>query len=262
MDVVAERDRFAEETGEYVPICCDGGLLSEYHMAIAFALGADFVMLGRYFARFDESPSRLVTVDGQFLKEYWGEGSQRARNWSRYDQHDEAGESALVFEEGVDGYVPYAGSLYDNVSLTIAKLRATMISCGSTTLRVVPRERGAGAGVAPDLPAELPRGPPARAPERLQPVAGVRSGAQQLPDGLGWAKPAAGACERGLEQSAAVGLAPAGLRHEQLDAGDSTARLHRLLVAGVAQHDRVLGVEVEGLADLGDVGRVARPRSG
>src|SRR6185312_13216511 len=132
MDVVAERDRFAEETGEYVPICCDGGLLSEYHMAIAFALGADFVMLGRYFARFDESPSRLVNVDGQFLKEYWGEGSQRARNWSRYDQHDEAGESALVFEEGVDGYVPYAGSLYDNVSLTIAKLRATMISCGST----------------------------------------------------------------------------------------------------------------------------------
>jgi IMP dehydrogenase len=135
IDVVAERDRYADETGEYVPICCDGGLLSEYHMAIAFALGADFVMLGRYFARFDESPSRLVNVDGHFLKEYWGEGSQRARNWSRYDQHDEHGEAPLVFEEGVDGYVPYAGSLYDNVSLTIAKLRATMISCGSTTLR-------------------------------------------------------------------------------------------------------------------------------
>ena len=257
MDVVAERDRFAEETGEYVPICCDGGLLSEYHMAIAFALGADFVMLGRYFARFDESPSRLVTVDGQFLKEYWGEGSQRARNWSRYDQHDEQGESALVFEEGVDGYVPYAGSLYDNVSLTIAKLRATMISCGSTTLRVVPRERGAGAGVAPDLPAELPRGPPARTPERLQPVApsGVRSGAQQLhrPPGMGEARPQR-ACERGLgEQPAAVGLAPTGLRHEQLDERQHRA-LHRFLVAGVAQHDRVLGVEVEGLADLGHVG--------
>jgi IMP dehydrogenase len=101
-------------------------------MAVAFALGADFVMLGRYFARFDESPSPLVRVGGQFFKEYWGEGSNRARNVTRYAH---GGGSALAFEEGVDGYVPYAGSLYDNVATTIAKLTATMISCGSTTLR-------------------------------------------------------------------------------------------------------------------------------
>jgi IMP dehydrogenase len=106
-------------------------VLNDYHMAIAFAMGADFMMLGRYFARFDESPSRLVRVDGQFYKEYWGEGSERARNWARYDQ----GGDKLVFEEGVDGYVPYAGSLYDNVALTMAKLKATLVSCGSTTLR-------------------------------------------------------------------------------------------------------------------------------
>jgi IMP dehydrogenase len=131
LDVVRERDAYAAETGQYVPICCDGGVLNDYHMAIAFAIGADFMMLGRYFARFDESPSRLVRVDGQFFKEYWGEGSQRARNWARYDQ----GGERLVFEEGVDGYVPYAGSLYDNVALTMAKLKATLVSCGSTTLR-------------------------------------------------------------------------------------------------------------------------------
>ncbi len=131
IDVVRERDRFAEETGLYVPLCCDGGVLNDYHMAIAFALGADFMMLGRYFARFDESPSRLVRLSGQFYKEYWGEGSSRARNWSRYDQ----GDDELVFEEGVDGYVPYAGSLYDNVSMTISKLKATLASCGSATLR-------------------------------------------------------------------------------------------------------------------------------
>jgi len=130
IDVVAERDAYAAETGEYVPICCDGGVLSDYHMAIAFALGADFMMLGRYFARFDESPSPLVRVNGQFFKEYWGEGSRRARNWSRYDQ----GGESLVFEEGVDGYVPYAGSLYDTVALTLAKLKATLASCGSPTL--------------------------------------------------------------------------------------------------------------------------------
>jgi IMP dehydrogenase len=131
IDVVAARDAYARETGVYVPLCCDGGLLTDAHMAVAFAMGTDFVMLGRYFARFDESPSPLVRVGGQFFKEYWGEGSNRARNVSRYEH---GGGSRLTFEEGVDGYVPYAGSLYDNVALTIAKLKATMISCGATDL--------------------------------------------------------------------------------------------------------------------------------
>jgi IMP dehydrogenase len=129
-DVVAERDTYAQETGQYVPLCSDGGVLHDSHMAIALAFGADFLMLGRYFARYDESPAPLVKVDGQLFKEYWGEGSQRARNAARYGQG-----ITLVFEEGVDGYIPYAGSLYDNVSVTLAKLTSTMISCGSTTLR-------------------------------------------------------------------------------------------------------------------------------
>ena len=133
IDVVRERDAYAEETGMYIPLCCDGGLLSDYQMAIALALGADFVMLGRYFARFDESPAPLVRVQGQFYKEYWGEGSNRARNVTRYEHGSTS--ANLVFEEGVDGYVPYAGSLYDNVATTTSKLKSTMISCGATTLR-------------------------------------------------------------------------------------------------------------------------------
>lgn len=127
IDVVEARDAYRRETGVHVPLCCDGGLLTDSHMAVALALGADFVMLGRYFARFDESPAPLVRVGGQLFKEYWGEGSNRARNVARYG-------GSLAFEEGVDGYVPYAGSLYDNVATTIAKLTATMISCGATTL--------------------------------------------------------------------------------------------------------------------------------
>ena len=137
IDVVAARDAYALETGVYVPLCCDGGLLTDAHMAVAFAMGADFVMLGRYFARFDESPSPQVRVGGQFFKEYWGEGSSRARNVSRYEH---GGGTQLTFEEGVDGYVPYAGSLYDNVALTIAKLKATMISCGATDLPAFHRD--------------------------------------------------------------------------------------------------------------------------
>jgi IMP dehydrogenase/GMP reductase len=130
MDVVAARDTFAARTGQYVPICCDGGLLNDYHMAIALAMGADFIMLGRYFARFDEAPSEVFSVNGSPVKEYWGEGSRRARNAARYGQDD-----VMVFEEGVDGVVPYVGGLSDTVRLTRAKLRATLSSCGARTLR-------------------------------------------------------------------------------------------------------------------------------
>ncbi|GAA2517737.1 inosine 5-monophosphate dehydrogenase [Winogradskya humida] len=131
IDVVEARDAYARETGIYVPLCCDGGLITDSHMAVAFALGADFVMLGRYFARCAESPAPIVRVGGQLFKEYWGEGSNRARNVTRYDH---GGGTKLTFEEGVDGYVPYAGSLYDNVDTTIVKLKSTLISCGATTI--------------------------------------------------------------------------------------------------------------------------------
>ena len=128
IDVAAERDKYFKETGIYVPICSDGGIVHDYHITLALAMGADFVMLGRYFARFDESPSDKVNVNGTLMKEYWGEGSNRARNWQRYDL---GGQSKLSFEEGVDSYVPYAGSLKDNLGLTLSKVRSTMCNCGS-----------------------------------------------------------------------------------------------------------------------------------
>ncbi len=134
-DVVRTRDAYTEETGIYVPVCSDGGVLHDSHMAVALAFGCDFLMLGRYFARFDESPSALVRLDGQLFKEYWGEGSQRARNSDRYGHSEGSQSQALLFEEGVDGVVPYAGSLYPTIAVTLAKIKATMVSCGSTTLR-------------------------------------------------------------------------------------------------------------------------------
>ena len=131
IDVCAERDRYAKETGIYVPVCSDGGIVHDYHFTLALAMGADFLMLGRYFARFDESPSRRVSIGGSYMKEYWGEGSARARNWQRYDVGGKAG---MAFEEGVDSYVPYAGSLHDNVALTLSKVRHTMCNCGALTI--------------------------------------------------------------------------------------------------------------------------------
>ena len=131
IEVAKARDEYFAETGIYVPICSDGGIVYDYHMTLALAMGADFMMLGRYFARFDESPTNKVNINGSYMKEYWGEGSNRARNWQRYDM---GGASKLSFEEGVDSYVPYAGTLKDNVTLSLSKVRSTMCNCGALTI--------------------------------------------------------------------------------------------------------------------------------
>ena len=131
IEVCKARDEYFEETGIYVPVCSDGGIVYDHHITLALAMGADFVMLGRYFARFDESPTNKVNIGGTYYKEYWGEGSSRARNWQRYDL---GGDKKLSFEEGVDSYVPYAGSLKDNVALSLSKVKSTMCNCGALSI--------------------------------------------------------------------------------------------------------------------------------
>ena len=131
IEVAKARDEYFKETGVYVPICSDGGIVMDYHITLALAMGSDFCMLGRYFARFDESPTNKVMVNGNYMKEYWGEGSARARNWQRYDM---GGAAKLSFVEGVDCYVPYAGSLHDNLAITLSKVRSTMCNCGALTI--------------------------------------------------------------------------------------------------------------------------------
>ena len=131
IEVAAARDEYFAQTGIYIPICSDGGIVHDYHMTLALAMGADFLMLGRYFARFDESPTNRVLVNGQYMKEYWGEGSNRARNWQRYDL---GGGRGLAFEEGVDSYVTYAGPLKDNVAKSLYKVKSTMCNCGVTSI--------------------------------------------------------------------------------------------------------------------------------
>ncbi len=131
IDVCKARDEYFKETGIYVPVCSDGGIVFDHHITLALAMGADFMMLGRYFARFDESPTEKINIGGNYYKEYWGEGSNRARNWQRYDL---GGDKKLSFEEGVDSYVPYAGGLKDNVAKTLSKVRSTMCNCGALSI--------------------------------------------------------------------------------------------------------------------------------
>ena len=137
IEVAAARDEYFATTGVYVPICSDGGIVHDYHITLALAMGADFIMLGRYFARFDESPTPKVMINGSYMKEYWGEGSNRARNWQRYDL---GGKGKLVFEEGVDSYVTYAGPLRDNVAKSLYKVKSTMCNCGVTTIPDLQRD--------------------------------------------------------------------------------------------------------------------------
>mgnify|MGYP002346060015 FL=1 len=131
IEVAKARNDYFNETGVYIPICSDGGIVQDYHMVLALAMGADFIMMGRYFARFDESPTKKLKIGNNYVKEYWGEGSNRARNWQRYDS---GGSEGLKFEEGVDSYVPYAGKLKDNLDITLGKIIATMCSCGALSI--------------------------------------------------------------------------------------------------------------------------------
>lgn len=137
IEVAAARDEYYEKTGVYIPICSDGGIVHDYHMTLALAMGADFIMLGRYFARFDESPTQKLYVNGSYVKEYWGEGSNRARNWQRYDL---GGKGKLAFEEGVDSYVTYAGPLHDNVEKSLYKVKSTMCNCGVLSIAQLQKE--------------------------------------------------------------------------------------------------------------------------
>lgn len=137
IEVAEARNEYYRKTGVYIPICSDGGIVQDYHMTLALAMGADFLMLGRYFARFDESPTNKLVIAGNYVKEYWGEGSNRARNWQRYDL---GGKSGLSFEEGVDSYVPYAGRLKDNVEKSLYKVKSTMCNCGAITIETLHRD--------------------------------------------------------------------------------------------------------------------------
>ena len=144
-DVAKARNEYFEKTGIYIPICSDGGIVYDYHMTLALAMGADFLMLGRYFARFEEAPGQKINLNGSYVKEYWGEGSARARNWQRYDM---GGDAKLSFEEGVDSYVPYAGMLSDNVKQSLQKVKSTMCNCGVLT---IPELQKGGRGILPRL---------------------------------------------------------------------------------------------------------------
>ena len=125
---VEERNKYFTETGKYIPISADGGIVNSKDIAIALALGADYVMMGRYFTRMEESPTEKITINNRIMKPYWGEGSNRAREWKQQRYHQSK------FTEGVEGFVEYAGKLKDNIEITTSKIKSTMATCGASTI--------------------------------------------------------------------------------------------------------------------------------
>ena len=132
LEVAERRDAYFKETGRYIPICSDGGLGNDTQIVVALAMGADFVMMGRYFATTEESPTPKTSINGQVYKPYWGEGTLRAQNWQRYSEGMSS--RKMVFEEGVDAFVPLAGPLAEVLETTLFKLRSTMVNVGAENL--------------------------------------------------------------------------------------------------------------------------------
>ncbi len=135
-EVSDARDWYLKEKKIYIPICSDGSIITARDMLNALALGADYVMTGGYVAGTDESngPEDIVRkdVDGRMMemrgKHYWGEGSNKAKEWSgnRYGN--------TRFEEGIETIVPYAGSLKDRLSRALSQVRDGMRKSGSYSI--------------------------------------------------------------------------------------------------------------------------------
>lgn len=135
IEVARARDAYAERTGTYLPLIADGGIENSGGMVVALALGADSLMMGRFFAGFTESagPARRHPVHGS-VKEYWMEASDKARNYGRYETTRD-----FFFEEGVEGFVEHIGSLYDHFSKTIHQIKAGLSSAGCCTIEELHR---------------------------------------------------------------------------------------------------------------------------
>jgi IMP dehydrogenase len=132
MEIAAARNAYFEKSHIYIPLIADGGINSPADIAVALALGADTVMMGNFFARFSESPGKVLKINGDYVKEYWMEASNKARNYRRYHQS-----AATFFEEGVSGYVPYEGSIFDSIPFARQRLKATLSTAGAANIQAL-----------------------------------------------------------------------------------------------------------------------------
>ena len=134
ISAISECARAAKELG--VPIISDGGIKYSGDVTKAVAAGADSVMIGSLFAGTDESPGEIILYQGRSFKSYRGMGSlgaMQAGSRDRYQMEMETNEAKLV-PEGIEGRVPYKGSLSAMVTQLVGGLKAGMGYCGCATI--------------------------------------------------------------------------------------------------------------------------------
>jgi IMP dehydrogenase len=120
-----------------VPVIADGGVKFSGDVAKAIATGADVVMIGSLFAGTEEAPGEVILFQGRSFKTYRGMGSigaMREGSRDRYSQEEISSESKLV-PEGIEGRVPYKGTLADMVTQLVGGLRSGMGYTGCRNIR-------------------------------------------------------------------------------------------------------------------------------
>ena len=131
---ISQTARAADARG--VPVIADGGIRFSGDITKALAAGASSVMMGSLFAGLDESPGALVIYKGRRFKTYRGMGSMDAMLAGSADRYAQAGRSdgGGLVPEGVEGRVPYRGSLSDFVYQLLGGLRSGMDHCGTSSI--------------------------------------------------------------------------------------------------------------------------------
>jgi IMP dehydrogenase len=134
LSAIADCARVAEQYG--VPIIADGGIKYSGDIAKALAAGAHSVMIGSLFAGTEESPGERVLYQGRSYKVYRGMGSLGAMAGGKGDRYFQGGEHNIskLVPEGVEGRIPYKGSLADVVYQLVGGLRAGMGYCGCRSI--------------------------------------------------------------------------------------------------------------------------------
>ncbi len=127
-DVTKARDEYFAETGIYVPIGADGGVRSVRDMLVGLSLGADWLMLGRMLAGTDESPTEINYEFSPPKKPYWGEGSERSKNWRENRGYN------IEFNEGVEARVDYVGPLEPYLTRLMTQLKDGIRKSGCRTI--------------------------------------------------------------------------------------------------------------------------------
>ncbi len=142
-----------------IPVIADGGIRQSGDVAKAIAAGASCVMLGSLLAGLDESPGELVLHAGRRYKTYRGMGSEGAMGAGSADRYGQRVGAAKFVPEGVEGRVPYRGSLADVTYQIVGGLRAAMGYCGCRTIEELRTQtrfaRVSGASVVESHPHDI-----------------------------------------------------------------------------------------------------------